>query len=146
MFQAPKHMIDEVKCFEKNPKSLAVYTKNLQEKLEEQDWFKQRPEHIKKLYRELPVFGFFKIKSSGRPTRITGFHELENGQITAQTHNFLIGMNMLNSTVGGWPIEDLELVPNWSKKDIEDIEFYSIINPDLAYIYRHPMGILFLTN
>lgn len=145
MFQAPEHFKAEVFEFENGIKNLDDYINDFCTKFEETEWFLQRPDHIKELYRKYPAIGFYRIKSTGRPTRITGFHELENGSINAQTHNFMLGMDILNSTIGGWSLDDLERVDKWSKEDLENMEGLSMANPDLVYVYRHPMDIVFLT-
>lgn len=137
-------LFKEIEEFENDNKKLDDYVKEMNEAFMETDWFKDRPEHIKCVFIDYPVFGFYRIKNMETPTRITGFHETNGGEIVAQTHVPIYGMPYLNSTIGGRSINELEKVNYWTERDIEKIEEYASINPTINIVLRHPMGIRYL--
>jgi len=138
-----KEFIDQTHDFEKNPELKQTTIQEFITMFENADWFKQRPLHIQNAFKQFPVTSFYKSRDNGRLARITGFHEDENEKICAQTGTLMLGMPFANSTIGGWPIENLEKVEQWSAEDLENIELYTGGNRDLEYIFRNPFGFRF---
>ena len=105
---------------------------------ETSECFKQNPLHIQNAFKQFPVTSFYKSRDNGILARITGFGEDENGNIFAQTHTLILGM--VNSTIGGWPIEILEKLEKWSDDDLENIKINTGGTKELEYIFRNPFG------
>jgi hypothetical protein len=142
-FKCPEKLITEYERYRNKEISINdCVPEEFNEIFYNSEWFKERPDIIKKCFKEYPCSKFYKHKDSDLLFRITGFHETESGEILAQTNTLFIGM--INKTIGGYPLNELIKLDEWSEEDIRKINFKIGGIGDLKYVFLHPMGYLFL--
>lgn len=86
------------------------------------EWFLQHPQVVQDAFKKMPPWKFYRVKSSGNPCRVIGFHETL-GELRAQTIVPLVPI--FNRTIGGHPIENIESVDNWTEEDISALMLFS---------------------
>jgi len=108
--------------------------------LYESEWFKSRPEKIKKAYLSHPFYKFYKLKSCNKPVRIYGFNEeiSELGLITALT--LIPSENEPYVCTKNFMLDSFEKLDKWSEDDLALIKLYEQYTENLHFILAHPFG------
>lgn len=102
-------------------------------KIMESEWFKEKPENVRKLYEKYPPWRFYTNKEGTIPYRVYGVGECDDGTLVLETASGK--MMMTNLTVGGCNPEDLIPVKKY-EGDAFDILRH---NPDYRTFTR-PSG------
>ena len=87
-------------------------------KLYETDWFKSRPANVQAAMKKYPVEKFYQKKDdSHNPIRVYGIVENADGTVD-RAHVIIAHKRVPHGIVGGYSLDDLEEVKEWSENQL----------------------------